>query len=132
MQKFLFSLTFILGSFIQAECSDLSYNECIYWGSYCEWNEDSGQCQEIGGGGGGGEADGPYDYQIITESDGLRNGPLYIDGRLYYPIDAEPPFKSIIFTPGFGGESIYRTSDNGFIISTVGGVIIKTDPDLNF
>ena len=33
---------------------------------------------------------------------------------------------------GFGGESIYRTSDNGFIISTVGGVIIKTDPDLNF
>ena len=31
--------------------------------------------------------------------------PLYLDGRLYYPIDAEPPFKSIIFTPGYGGGS---------------------------
>ena len=126
MQKLLFSLTFILGSFIQAECSDLSYNECLYWGTYCEWNEDSGQCQEIGGGGGGGEADGPYDYQIITESNGLRNGPLYLDGRLYYPIDAEPPFKSIIFTPGFGGESTSMAdwaeyfASYGFTAMTIG------------
>jgi len=99
-------LIFVLSNFIYAECYELNQADCLYWSYYCEWNEETNQCQEIGGGGGdGGEADGPYDYQIITESDGLRNGPDYLDGRLYYPIDAEPPFKSIIFTPGYGGGS---------------------------
>ncbi len=97
-------INIIMAGFIYSECSDLSYDDCLYWSYYCEWNDETNQCQEIGGGGGG-EADGPYDYQIITESDGLRNGPLYLDGRLYYPIDAEPPFKSIIFTPGYGAGS---------------------------
>ena len=98
-------LVFIFSNFIYAECYELNQADCLYWSYYCEWNEETNQCQEIGGGGGGGEADGPYDYQIITESDGLRNGPDYLDGRLYYPIGAEPPFKSIIFTPGYGGGS---------------------------
>ena len=104
--KYTSILIFILYNFIYAECYELNQADCLYWSYYCEWNEETNQCQEIGGGGGGGgEADGPYDYQIITESDGLRNGPDYLDGRLYYPIDAEPPFKSIIFTPGYGGGS---------------------------
>ncbi|MBA93766.1 MAG: hypothetical protein CMG47_01705 [Candidatus Marinimicrobia bacterium] len=103
--KYTSILIFILYNFIYAECYELNQADCLYWSYYCEWNEETSQCQEIGGGGGGGEADGPYDYQIITESDGLRNGPDYLDGRLYYPIDAEPPFKSIIFTPGYGGGS---------------------------
>ena len=104
--KYMSILIFVLSNFIYAECYELNQADCLYWSAYCEWNEETGQCQEIGGGGGdGGEADGPYDYQIITESDGLRNGPDYLDGRLYYPIDAEPPFKSIIFTPGYGGGS---------------------------
>jgi len=104
--KYMSILIFILSNFIYAECYELNQADCLYWSEYCEWNEETNQCQEIGGGGGGGgEADGPYDYQIITESDGLRNGPDYLDGRLYYPIDAEPPFKSIIFTPGYGGGS---------------------------
>ena len=33
---------------------------------------------------------------------------------------------------GFGGESIERTSDNGFIISTSGGTVIKTDSQLEY
>ena len=104
--KYMSILIFVLSNFIYAECYELNQADCLYWSYYCEWNEETNQCQEIGGGGGdGGEADGPYDYQIITESDGLRNGPDYLDGRLYYPIDAEPPFKSIIFTPGYGGGS---------------------------
>ena len=105
MKNISFIFYIIISSFIYAECYELNEADCLYWSAYCEWNEETNQCQEIGGGGGGGEADGPYDYQIITESDGLRNGPLYLDGRLYYPIDAEPPFKSIIFTPGYGGGS---------------------------
>ncbi len=103
MKNISFIVCIVMSSFIYAECSDLNEDDCLYWSYYCEWNEQVDQCQEIGGG--GGESDGPYDYQIITESDGLRNGPLYLDGRLYYPIDAEPPFKSIIFTPGYGGGS---------------------------
>ena len=99
-------ISFTLSSFIYSECSDLSYDECLYWSYYCEWNDQTGQCQEIGGGGGGGDLElGPYDFDTITESDGLRNGPDYYNGILYYPIDAEAPFKSIIFTPGYGGGS---------------------------
>ena len=31
-----------------------------------------------------------------------------------------------------GGRSIMRTNDNGFIISTTGGTIIKTDSNLSY
>jgi len=103
MKRILFT---VLISTIYAECYELNYSDCLYYSAYCEWNDDTGQCQEIGGGGGGGgNADGPYEYLTITESDGLRNGPDYRDGVVYYPIDANPPFKSIIFTPGYGGGS---------------------------
>ena len=33
---------------------------------------------------------------------------------------------------GFGGESIDRTSDKGFIISTGGGIVLKTDSQLSY
>ena len=33
---------------------------------------------------------------------------------------------------GFGGESIERTSDNGYIISTGGGTVLKTNSQLSF
>ena len=113
MRSMLLSI-FVLISFIFSECSDLSYDECLYWSEFCDWNEDTGQCDEPGGGGGDGEADGPYAYQMITESDGLRNGPDYLDGRIYFPIDGdvsvELPLKSIIFTPGFGSGSTSMAS----------------------
>lgn len=113
MRSMLLSI-FVLISFIFSECSDLSYDECLYWSEFCDWDEDTGQCDEPGGGGGDGEADGPYAYQMITESDGLRNGPDYLDGRIYFPIDGdvsvELPLKSIIFTPGFGSGSTSMAS----------------------
>ena len=37
-----------------------------------------------------------------------------------------------IYPGGYGGFDINRTSDNGFIIGTWGGNIIKTDDDLNY
>ena len=52
---FLFSISF---SIIKAECYELDYNTCLEWPTYCEWNEDMGQCQEIGGGGDGGGGGG--------------------------------------------------------------------------
>ena len=115
-------------SFLFSECSDLSQSECLQYPEYCEWNDAAGQCQDIGGGGdsGGGNADGPYEYLTITESQGLRNGPDYRDGVVYYPINGNPPYKSIVLTPGWGGDSASISNwaefyaSHGFIAMRVG------------
>ena len=112
------NIFYILPFFIQvilAECSDLDYADCIYWSQYCEWDDDAQECFEIGGG--GDLVYGPYDFEFISESDGLRNGPDYQDGLLYYPIDATIPLKSLIFTPGFGGGSTTMVSWGEFFAS---------------
>jgi len=38
---------------------------------------------------------GPYDVETLTESDGLRNGPGYLEARVYYPTNGTPPYPSI-------------------------------------
>ena len=45
----------ILFNFIYAECYELNQSDCLYWSEYCEWNEETNQCQDIGGDGGGGQ-----------------------------------------------------------------------------
>ena len=115
---------FILGSNLYAECSDLDSLECSQWAEYCEWNEETGQCQEIGGG--GDTQYGPYQFSSINESNGLRNGPDYTDGVLYYPIDADPPYGSVVLTPGWdsGGSSMSSWGEfyasHGFLAMTIG------------
>ena len=100
------TILFILAfTIVNADCSDLSYEECLTWSDFCEWNEETELCQEIGGGGGDNIEYGPYQFTSINESNGLRNGPDYADGVLYYPTDAEPPYKSVVLTPGHGGGS---------------------------
>ena len=128
MKKINIVLVSFLLSFIYSECYELSQSDCLYWSEFCEWNDETGQCDEIGGGstGGGGTGDGPYDYATINESDGLRNGPDYRDGVVYYPIDAIPPYKSIVLTPGFGSGSSSMSSwaefyaSHGFIAMRIG------------
>ena len=130
MKKQLIIFISLLFNVILAECSDLDYAECLNWPDFCEWNENAGQCQDIGGGSGGstggGTQDGPYEYVTITESQGLRNGPDYKDGVLYYPIDANPPYKSIVLTPGWGSGSSSMASwaefyaSHGFIAMRIG------------
>ena len=100
----LFYFILFFNQTIWAECSDLDYAECIYWSEFCEWNDDTQECFEIGGGGDDTEY-GPYEIAFINESNGLRNGPDYEDGILYYPIDPNFLLGSIIFTPGYGGGS---------------------------
>ena len=72
-----------LGGNLYAECSDLDSLECSQWAEYCEWNEETGQCQEIGGGNGNIEF-GPYQYSFLTESDGIRVSTNYNGALLYY------------------------------------------------
>ena len=127
MKKYVSILFLTLINFIFAECSDLDYDLCIYYASFgCEWNEDTNACQDSGGGGGGGDSDGPYTYSTITEAQGLRNGPDYLDGVLYYPLDANPPYASIVVTPGFGGDGSSMShwgsyfASNGYIALVIG------------
>ena len=82
---------FFLGSNLYAECSDLDSLECSQWAEYCEWNEETGQCQEIGGGNGNIEF-GPYQYTFLTESDGIRVSTNYNGALLYYPINGITQF----------------------------------------
>ena len=131
MKNIIIVLTSLL-TFIFPECYELtSEAECNQYPTYCEWNNETGQCQNLGGGtgggtGGGGTGSGPYDFSTITESDGLRNGPDYRDGVVYYPIDGQAPYKSIVLTPGFGGGSSEMSSwaeffaSHGFIAMRIG------------
>ena len=125
MKKILIIFTLFLSNYIYAECYELNYTDCLYWSEYCEWNDEADECQEIGGDGSG-NTDGPYQYATITESQGLRNGPDYRDGVLYYPIDAETPYKSIVLTPGWGSNGASMSNwaqyfaSHGFIAMTIG------------
>ena len=127
MKKILLYNFILLTSFLYSECSDLDYDLCMQYSQFCEWSETAGLCSEIGGGGGGGgSGSGPYEFATITESDGMRNGPDYRDGVLYYPLNGNPPYKNVVLSPGFGGNSASMSSwgafyaSHGFVAMTVG------------
>ena len=65
-QRLVFLASIFLVNNLYADCSDLDSTQCLEWATYCEWNEDIGECEEIGGGGGGNN-DGPYEYEYLTE-----------------------------------------------------------------
>ena len=119
-------LVIFFKGYLYAECSDLNYSECIQWSDYCEWNNETGTCSEIGG---GGETDyGPYEYSFLTESDGIRVGYYYQDGILFYPTESEYISGSVILTPGFGGGSSTMSpwaefyASHGFLSMIIGPI----------
>ena len=111
---------------LEADCSDLTYEECIYWSGYCEWNEETGLCQDVDGGGDGGDIEfGPYQFEYLTEADGIRETDLYNGALLYYPLEANPPYASIVLIDAFGDEYglegwAQYFSSYGFIAMTIG------------
>ena len=121
---YIFYFLVFLNQVLWADCSDLDYADCIYWSDYCEWDDDTQECFDIGGG--GDFVYGPYNFDSINEDDGLRNGPDYLDGILYYPLDTNYLLGSIIFTPGFGGGSSTMLNwgeffaSHGFISMVIG------------
>jgi len=46
-------------------------------------------------------SDGSYQYETITELEGLRNGPDYAGGIIYYPVGIESEIPIIVMIPGF-------------------------------
>ena len=123
-QRLVFFTSIFLINDLHADCSDLDSTQCLEWPTYCEWNEDIGECQEIGGGGGGNNY-GPYEYGFLTEQDGIRQSTLYNGTLLYYPIEGEPPYASIILMDAFGDEYGLQSwaefyASHGFIAMTIG------------
>ena len=66
-------------------------------------------------------------YVFVTEPKNSKDVWLYKWGE-----SEETMSNKIELDFGFGGESIERTIDNGFIMSTTGRIIIKTDSNLSF
>ena len=119
----IFISTIFLISKVFADCSDLDYSDCIYWSSDCEWNEDTETCQYIGG---GDDIEyGPFEFTSISESDGMRDGPFYLNAQLYFPLNYPGMLKSIVLGAGHGdsGESMYYwaslLASHGFIAATI-------------
>ena len=123
-------LILILLRFLYADCSDLNQSECVYYSDYCEWNDDTNQCGDIGGGGGNTDY-GPYAFDFITQSDGMQDSPLYADATLYYPTNAEPPFSSIVLGPGWAGDQ-NSMADWAYFFASYGMVAVTiqyNDPE---
>ena len=69
---------------------------------------------------------GPYNYEVILESDGMRDGPNYYGATLYYPTDLDGPFASLVLVPGYVSPE-YTVSlwgpflaSHGIIVMTIG------------
>ena len=83
-------------------------------------------CQDVGGGGGGNDINyGPFQFEFLTESDGIRQSSLYNGTLLYYPIEASPPLASIVLMDAFGDEYGLQAwaqyfASYGFIAMTIG------------
>ncbi len=124
MKKIILFASFFI-NYIYAECIDLNYADCIYWSEYCEWNDETNQCQDIDGNDSNNNY-GPFQFSSFNESDGLISSDNYLAATVFYPIDALPPYASIVIVPGaFSAEStlhqwgLYYAS-YGFIAMTIG------------
>ena len=69
---------------------------------------------------------GPYNFEVIVESDGMRDGPNYSGATLYYPTGTDGPFASLVLVPGYVSPE-YTVSlwgpflaSHGIIVMTIG------------
>ena len=110
--------------FAYTTCSDLSYDDCLYWSSFCEWNNFENQCQDIGDD--SNTNSGPFEFSSFNESNGLISSENYLGATVFYPINAEPPYASIVIVPGaFSPETSLHQwaqyyASYGFIAMTIG------------
>ena len=111
--------------FIYATCSDLNYNDCLYWSSFCEWNNFENQCQDITDGDSNTNY-GPFEFSSFNESNGLITSENYLSATVFYPINSEYPYASIVIVPGaFSAETTLHQwgqyfASYGFIAMTIG------------
>ena len=77
MNKNIIITVLLISNAIYADCSDLNQSDCDYWSAYCQWNSEQNICEETGGGGGGNIEYGPYEFALLTETDGMPSSPFY-------------------------------------------------------
>ena len=122
--KFVIFLSMTL-SFIFPTCNDLNYNDCMYWSSFCEWNELEYMCEDIDNNNGNSNY-GPYQFDSFNESNGLIPSENYLGATVFYPTQGQSPFSSIVIVPGaFSSESTMHQwgeyyASHGFISMTIG------------
>lgn len=76
---------------------------------------------------------GPFQVATMTESNGIRNGPLYNGATIYYPVNATPPFASIAIVPGFTAAPASVQEWGPFYASHgIVAIIIGTNSPLDF
>ena len=111
--------------FTYATCSDLNYDDCLYWSSFCEWNNFENQCQDIEGDDSNNNY-GPFQFSSFNESNDLITSENYLGATVFYPINAVPPYASIVIVPGaFSPETTLHQwgsyyASYGFIAMTIG------------
>ena len=111
--------------FTYASCSDLNYDDCLYWSSFCEWNNFENQCQDIEGDDSNNNY-GPFQFSSFNESNDLITSENYLGATVFYPINAVPPYASIVIVPGaFSPETTLHQwgsyyASYGFIAMTIG------------
>ena len=121
----IFIIIILFFQFAYASCSDLNYDDCLYWSSYCEWNDIDNQCQDITDNDSNTNY-GPFEFSSFNESNGLISSENYLAATVFYPIDAVPPYASIVMVPGaFSSETTLHQwgsyyASYGFIAMTIG------------
>lgn len=79
-------------------------------------------------------SEGPFDVETLSA--GLRDGPGYGTQTLHVPVDAEPPFASVVVVPGFvSPESSIRAwgpflASHGIVALTIGTNNGADSPDV--
>ena len=123
--KKIYAIILLLINLIFSECSDLSYDLCIQYSEFCLWNEVASECEDISDGGPNTNY-GPYQFNSFNESDGLLGSDSYLGSTVFYPIDSQPPYSSIVIVPGaFSSEQTLHQwgtyyASHGFIAMTIG------------
>ena len=123
--KNIYILILLFINLIHSECSDLGYDLCIQYSQFCEWNEATSECEDITDGDSNTNY-GPYQFSSFNESNGLLASDSYLGSTVFYPIDSQPPYSSIVIVPGaFSSEQTLHQwgqyyASHGFIAMTIG------------
>ncbi len=118
-------ISFLTLNLLTAECSDLDYDLCLYYQDFCEWNQDINLCEDITDDDSNADY-GPFQFSSFNESNGLISSENYLAATVFYPIDAVPPYPSIVIVPGaFSAETTLHQwgsyyASYGFIAMTIG------------
>ena len=118
-------ISFLTLNLLTAECSDLDYDLCLYYQDFCEWNQDINLCEDITDDDSNADF-GPFQFSSFNESNGLISSENYLAATVFYPIDAVPPYPSIVIVPGaFSAETTLHQwgsyyASYGFIAMTIG------------